>query len=51
VNTWFEDQRRVIRTRHGHILEAPKDKETTPFHCPECRVSNLVLATVGNWIA
>ena len=51
VNTWFDDQRRIIRTNHGRILEAPEDKETTAFQCPECRVSNLVLATVGNWIA
>jgi hypothetical protein len=51
VNTWFDEQRGIIRRRHGHILQAPEDKETTAFQCPECRVSNLVLATVGNWIA
>jgi hypothetical protein len=51
VNTWLEDQRRIIWTSHGRILEAPEDKETTAFQCPECRVSKLVLATVGNWIA
>lgn len=51
VNAWFDDQRRIIRTSHGHILEAPEDKQSTAFQCPECRVSNLVLATIGNWIA
>src|SRR5262249_18728675 len=29
VNTWFDEQRRIIRRRHGDILPAPEDKETT----------------------
>jgi hypothetical protein len=51
ANGWFDDQRRIIRKRRGHILKPPEDKETTAFQCPECRASNLVLETVGNWIA
>jgi hypothetical protein len=50
VNTWFDDQRRIIRDSQGHILEATENG-ITAFQCPECRVSNLVLTTVGNWIA
>jgi len=51
VNSWFDDQRKIIQGIHGHILHAPEEKETTAFQCPECRVSNLVLVTVGSWIA
>jgi hypothetical protein len=29
VNTWFDDQRSIIRTRHGHILDAPDGKQGT----------------------
>jgi hypothetical protein len=51
VNTWFENQRRIIRTRHGDTLDTSQDRATTALQCPECRVGNLVLAVTGDWIA